>query len=91
MLLSIIMPGDEEVRLKKALAIQIEESKKWFGKIKRINELIGSVEDAEVYVGGAKALGLFGGAMAGFGPAPAPGARMSTAELIRAIHSILRD
>ena len=84
------MPGDEEVRLKKELAIQLGESKKWFGKIKRINELIGSVEDAGIYVGGAKALGLFG-AVAGFGPAVAPGARMSTAELIRAIQGILRD
>ena len=85
------MPRHEEERLKKELADQLKETKKWFGKVERINKLIESVEDAEVYVGGAKALGLFGGAMAGFGPAPAPGARMSTTELIRAIHSILRD
>ena len=61
MLLSIIMPEDEEARLKRELADQLEETKKWFGKVERINKLIGSVEDADVYVGGAKALGLFGG------------------------------
>lgn len=85
------MPSDEETRLQKELSDQLAESQKWFGKIKRINELIGSVEDAEVYVGGSKALGLFGGAMAGFGIAPAPGASVSTTELVRAIHRILRD
>ena len=87
------MPGDEEERLKKELADQLKETEKWFGKIKRINELIENVEAAEIHIGGAKAAGLFGGviAMAGFGPAPAQGARMSTTELIRAIQSILRD
>ena len=85
------MPGDEEARLRKELADQLEETEKWFGKIERIHELIGSLEDAEIYVGGAKAFGLFGVGMTAINMAPAPGYRMSAAELIRAIHSILRD
>ena len=91
MLLSIIMPGDEEERLKKELADQLKETKKWFGKVERIYELIESVEGSGIYVGGAKAFGLFGGGMTAINMAPAPGAYMSTAELISAIRSILRD
>ena len=85
------MPGDEEARLKNELADQLKETKKWFDKVERIYELIESVEGPGIYVGGSKALGLFGGAMAGFGMAPAPGARVSTAELISAIRKIVRD
>ena len=83
----IIMPGDEETRLRKELADQIEESQKWFDKVRRINEVVTSTKHRKVWRGGSKQPGVMGAT-------PSPGqsniSGMSPSDALMAIERILR-
>ena len=82
------MPSDEETRLRKELADQLAESEKWFGKVRRINEIVTSTKSRGVWRGGSKQPGVLGAT-----PSPGQSAAggMSPSEALKAIERILRD
>ena len=82
------MPSDEETRLRKELADQLAESEKWFGKVRRINEIVTSTKSRGVWRGGSKQPGVMGAT-----PSPGQSAAggMSPSEALKAIERVLRD
>ena len=82
------MPSDEEARLRKELADQLEETEKWFDKVRRIDKVVASTKSRSVWRGGSKQPGVMGAT-------PSPGqlttSGMSPSEALVAIERILRD
>tara|TARA_Y100000748_G_scaffold302965_1_gene306729 strand:- start:149 stop:433 length:285 start_codon:yes stop_codon:yes gene_type:complete len=79
--------SDAEARLRKELEEQILESKKWFDKIRQIDQVVrGWYSDQRVHVGGSKAPGLLG-----VTPSPAKPSGMAAVTAIQVIRDILAD
>mgnify|MGYP001386297570 CR=1 FL=1 len=78
--------SDVEVQLRRELEEQILESKKWFDKIRQIDQVVRATQPTRVHVGGSKAPGLLG-----VTPSPAKPAGLCTTAAIQIIKDILAD